>query len=139
MKLSMMALFLGLTQGGQACSYIEEEFTDDDTCAPGSSVGLWTYPADPMNSCYDDENEYYIITECSAEKIVYGYYNEDSSCAVIEKEYVYPAGECVFDYEEDDVKYYIVMTITAPADEHAFGRLSAISSFLTLAALVANM
>ena len=111
MKLSMMALFLGLTQG-QACSYIEEAFADDDTCAPESSVALKTFEADTMNSCNGYDGEYSIITGCSAEKMVEEYYNEDSSCAVIEKEYVYPAGECVFDYEEAGVKYYYVVTFT---------------------------
>ena len=61
-----------------------------------------------MNTCNGYDGEFEIITECSAEKMVAEYYNEDSNCAVMEKENTYPVGDCVFDYEDDGTKYYVV-------------------------------
>ena len=145
MKFSNLMVILCLTQGtnmqaaANVCSYSEEYFADDDTCAEASSVGGEIMDDDKLNTCNDYEGEFSIITECSATQMVAEYYNKDSKCAVMEKEYVYPAGGCVFDYEEDGVKYYSVITVTVPAEEQAFGRLSAIGSIFTLAAMMANM
>ena len=52
---------------------------------------------------------------------------------------VHLEGDCDFYYDKDGKKYYVKVTVTVPADEHAFGRLGAIGSIFTLAAMMASM
>ena len=145
MKVSMMMVILCLTQGtnmqaaANVCSYYLEIFENDDTCAEASSVDGEMTNDDKLNTCNDYEGEFSIITECSATQLVSEYYKEDSNCAVKVNDYVYPAGICMFYDEKDGVKYWSIITVTVPAEEHAYGRLSAIGSIFSIAAMIANM
>ena len=93
-----MMLLLGLTQG-QPC-FFQKAYYDEPTCSGDAKNTANPVIVTNLEECLEYDGESYIITECTDKKLVEQYFMTHSCTSepidTNMKEYVYPAGECVF-------------------------------------------
>ena len=124
---------LGLAQA-QTCDYTGKRWKDDETCS-GTPFNNNVWVADPVNECiyeYFAPGKYGLISQCSEGTFVWEDYSEDETCTGDKTEYTYASGECTFDYEDDGVKYYMMMTINEEDDKATFAAVAWASLFTAM-------
>ena len=127
----LIVTLLGLTQA-QTCAFTEQRWEDDESC---SGTPIYDEVLDgEINECVADDADpgsFGLISECSGGTFVWKDYDEDDTCGGDKTSYNYASGECAFEYEEDGVKYYAIITITGE-EKATFAAVAWASLFIAM-------